>query len=145
MSGGMRLFLDTNVLLSAMLFPQGRAAAFLRRAITGHTIVLSAYVIEELYVVFARKFPAKVDALETFLAALPFEEVAAPHDRRMPHHPEPRDPKDAPVVDAAIRSSCDYLVTGDKDLHVLARDEHPKIITPGSFLTLDEESSELFE
>ncbi len=54
----MRLFLDTNVVLSAVLFPEGGASTLFQRAITDHSIFLSAYVIEELRAVFTRKFPA---------------------------------------------------------------------------------------
>ena len=123
----MRLFLDTNVVLSAILFPEGRTAAFLRRAITDHTIILSDYVVEELRTVFTRKFPAKADLLETFLAELSFEAI------------------DVPIVEDAIRSGCDYLVTGDKDLHVLERAGLPKIVAPGAFLAMDEASSDVSE
>ena len=138
----MRLFLDTNVVLSAILFPEGRAAAFFRRAITDHTILLSDYVVDELRTVFTRKFPTKVDVLERFLAELSFEAIDAPIDRSTSAHRGLRDPKDAPIVDDAIRSGCDYLVTGDKDLHVLEREGLPKIIAPGDFLVMDEASND---
>ena len=141
----MRLFLDTNVVLSAILFPEGRTAAFFRRAITDHTILLSDYVVEELRTVFTRKFPAKADVLETFLAELSFEAIGAPIVRRNSGHPGLRDPKDTPIVEDAMRSGCDYLVTGDKDLHVLEREGLPKIVAPGAFLAMDEASSDVSE
>ena len=138
----MRLFLDTNVVLSAILFPDGRTAAFFRRAITDHTILLSDYVVEELRTVFTRKFPAKVDVLEKFLAELSFETIDVPVVRIASGHPGLRDPKDAPIVEDAIKSGCDYLITGDKDLHVLEREGPPKIVAPGAFLAMDEASTD---
>lgn len=136
----MRLFLDTNVVLSAVLFPDGMTATFFRQAITDHSIVLSAYVIEELRAVFARKFPAKVDALEVFLTELTFETIDTPKGRRTPKYPGLRDPKDAPIVEGAIRSSCDYLITGDNDLHAFEHEGLPQIVSPGEFLSMTDAS-----
>ena len=121
------------------------SAAFFRQAITDHTILLSDYVVEELRTVFTRKFPAKADVLETFLAELSFEAIDVPIVRSNSGHPGLRDPKDAPIVEDAIRSGCDYLVTGDKDLHVLEREGLPKIVAPGAFLAMDEASSDVSE
>lgn len=67
----MRIFIDTNVLISAALFPNGVAAnAFERAVSTPNDPIVSDYVIDELRRVFARKFPKKLPALDTFLAAI---------------------------------------------------------------------------
>jgi len=136
----MRLFLDTNAVLSAVLFPEGRAATFFRRAVTDHSNVLGAYEIKELRAVFTRKFPAKVDALEVFLAELTFETIDTPKDRRTSRYPGLRDPKDAPIVEGAIRSGCDYLITGDNDLHAFEHEGLPQIAAPGEFLSMTDAS-----
>lgn len=60
----MRLFLDTNVIISAMLFPNGRVAVFMREAIENHTVVIGEYVVQELRSVFRRKFPERVADLK---------------------------------------------------------------------------------
>lgn len=53
----MRVFLDTNILLSAALFPEGVAAAAYDRAVSApNDAVVSGYVVDELRSVFARKF-----------------------------------------------------------------------------------------
>ena len=74
----MRLFLDTNVIISAMLFPNGRVAAFLRDAIENHTVVIGEYVIEELRTVFRRKFPERTADLEEFILEFSYETVQTP-------------------------------------------------------------------
>lgn len=56
--------------------------------------------------------------LETFFAGLSLKAIDVPTVRTNSGHPGLRDPKDAPIVEDAIRSGCDYLVTEDKDLHV---------------------------
>lgn len=130
----MRLFLDTNVIISAMLFPNGRVAAFLRDAIENHTIVIGEYVIEELRTVFRRKFPERTADLEEFILEFSYETVQTPIRSETGVAPVLRDPKDNPILESAIRSNCDYLITGDKDLTELEGVKHPKIVNPGRFL-----------
>ena len=45
----MRIMLDTNVLLSALLFPGPNMDELFRRIVTEHRLVLSSYVIDELF------------------------------------------------------------------------------------------------
>lgn len=134
----MRLYLDTNVVLSAILFPNGRSAVFFRHALTHHTIVMGSYIIDELRDVFQRKFPSRCDAFETFLTELAYENVITPENPDTSNYPEIRDPKDLPVLISAIESRCDYLITGDKDLHELKDNSRIEILSPGEFLTIDE-------
>jgi len=101
-----RLFLDTNVILSGILFPNGVASRFLRAVSDSHTILIGEYVIDELRIVFDRKFPQHREVLEAFLRDLP-----ATHNGL-----SLRDPKDAPILGAAAAADSDVLVTGDKDI-----------------------------
>ena len=55
----MRVMLDTNVLLSALLFPGERMDRLMRCVFEEHRLVLSSFVVEELHSVVERKFPAK--------------------------------------------------------------------------------------
>ena len=65
----MRVMLDTNVLLSALLFPGERMNRMMRCIFEKHRLVLSSFVIEELEYVVARKFPAKAKLLTHFYLA----------------------------------------------------------------------------
>ena len=65
----MRVFFDTNVLVSAFL-ARGLCADLLRLVLTEHTLVTSEVVLAELRDVLSRKgrLPAQqIDAIETFL------------------------------------------------------------------------------
>ena len=74
----MRVLVDTNVILSAILFPRGGATAVFTEVVENHQLVLSDYTIGELYEVFERKFPDKVPALDSFIDTLTYEAVTPP-------------------------------------------------------------------
>lgn len=71
----MRVMLDTNVLLSALLFPGARINQMMQSIFEEHRLVLSSFVVEELTYVVKRKFPKKLQAVDSFLAAMSFELV----------------------------------------------------------------------
>jgi hypothetical protein len=52
----MRIMLDTNVLISALLFPGAKMNAMMNCIFTQHELVLSSYVVNELKSVIKRKF-----------------------------------------------------------------------------------------
>jgi uncharacterized protein len=131
-----RLFLDTNVLISAIVFPTSQTAAFLARAIERHTIVISSYVTEELHEVFRQKFSANLPALETFLSEFSYELVYTPRELQKSGLPEIRDPDDLPIIVSAIMGDCDYLITGDKDILEIEL-ERPTILSPKEFEAID--------
>ncbi len=60
----MRVMLDTNVIISALLFPSERMNRLFETIVIEHTMVISSYVIDELHAVVERKFPQKAVAGE---------------------------------------------------------------------------------
>ena len=56
----MRVFVDTNVVISAMLFPNGKVAKVFSHLLEKHTVIISSYTKEECKEVFEKKFPAKI-------------------------------------------------------------------------------------
>lgn len=125
--------MDTNVLISMMLFPTRRFRDLLDCITREHTLVLSSFVIGELEAVTERKFPDKKDAVDRFLANLSYELAYTPH--KMPGGLfEIRDQNDYPVLYTAVVENVDILVTGDRDFQEV-KIEKPEILTP----------SELFE
>ncbi len=128
----MRVMLDTNVLISMVLFPGERFGRMLEGIIRDHTLVLSSFVVEELLVVVERKFPTRKDAIEKFLSNLDYELVLTPHVMP-PGLFAIRDMKDYPVLYSAIAGGIDILVTGDKDFAEVVVDK-PKILTPSEFI-----------
>lgn len=70
----MKIMLDTNVLVSAIFFPNAQTSIFLDKLFSDadNDIILCDYVIEELRAVVLRKFPAQRDAIDIFFYELPF-------------------------------------------------------------------------
>ncbi len=129
-----RLVLDTNVLLSALLFHAG-ALSWLRLAWQSETILplASRETTAELIRVLAYpKFRLTDDERDDLLADyLPWCEtvvVANP-----PEVPECRDLFDRAFLELALAAKAEALVTGDKDLLVLAEAFSVPILTPAAF------------
>jgi putative PIN family toxin of toxin-antitoxin system len=135
----LRVFLDTNVLLSGIAFPgsvPGRIMSAWR--LGSIEVVLSDFIMEELRRVLPRLShrhgltSVEIDDLLDILSIQ--AEILEPH---APDEPLLRDTNDLPVLGtllAAVQSgSIDYLITGDKDLLVLG-DRYP-IVSPADFWT----------
>ena len=128
----MRVMLDTNVLLSALLFPGERMNRMMRCIFEEHRLVLSLFVIEELEYVVARKFPAKAQAVDALLSGMSYELVYTPKEMRRDLFTI-RDGNDYPVLYTAIVEDVDILLTGDKDFDDVEI-ERPAILTPSEFI-----------
>lgn len=127
----MRVMLDTNVLLSALLFPGQKFDLLLGNIFSCHELVLSNFIVDELRKVVLRKFPQKIEALERFIAAVSFEFVIVPE--KYEQTVSIRDPNDYPVVLGAFVGCVDVLVTGDKDFTDLNISK-PEILTPSAYV-----------
>ena len=128
----MRVMLDTNVLISALLFPSERMTKLFENIVINHTMVLSSYVIDELYMVVERKFPNKLFIVEKLLERMSYELVYTPKTLEK-NLLNIRDIKDYPVIYTAIMENVDILITGDKDFEDLEI-ENPEIMTPAAFI-----------
>ena len=125
----MRIMLDTNVLISALLFPGTKMDAMMNYIFTNHQLVLSSYVVDELKNVVRRKFPGKEMIINKLLS---FEYVYTPGSMESGLF-NIRDIKDYPVLYTAIIEDVDILVTGDKDFSDIDV-EKPKIMSPTQFM-----------
>lgn len=129
----LRVVLDTNVLVSGLAYPSstpGRIVAAWRSG--SLEVVLSRHLLDELARVLERLrkrigwSPAEIADLVDILT---FEcELVEP---AVIDPPLSRDASDDPVVGTLVAAGADYLVTGDRDLLVLA-DRFP-IVTPAAF------------
>ena len=117
----LRLVLDTNVLLSALLFPDGHLSWMRQSWRSRHCVPLASRLTttELLRVLTYPKFGLDAEEREHLLADyLPWCEpvtVSQP-----PTVPECRDPFDRPFLELALYANADALVTGDNDLLSLA-------------------------
>lgn len=124
------MVLDTNVLVSALLFG-GLPEALLRRGLEGGFVMVSSEVLlDELEDVLIRRF-----AFARSRARLTRDELEAVVDLGDPQTVPraSRDPDDDHVIAAALTGAADVIVTGDKDLLVLEEHEGVAILTPRSF------------
>jgi len=128
----MRVMLDTNVLISAIVFPNERMDSLIFKAALDHQLVLSSYIIDELIDVTKRKFPKKIKDVDLFLTRLPYELVYTPREQDNNFF-DIRDADDYPVLYSAIIEDVDLFVTGDNDFGDIEI-EKPEIVTPSEFL-----------
>lgn len=123
----MRIFLDTNVLVSAYA-SRGICADLLRFILSEHELVTGEVVLDELRRVLGDRFGATGDQLDAIESALRSETIA----------PRPAAPSALPVHDfadrwvlaSAIEAGVDLLVTGDKDLLEIAHLSLIPIVDP---------------
>ncbi len=129
----MRVMLDTNVIISALLFPESLPAKVLFYVADTHELVLCEHIIAEMHNVVSRKRPDLRGDIDILLAQLSYELVNAPDqpDRLM------SDPQDQPILNAAVLSWVDIIVSGDK--HFLKLDlERPKTMSPAEFWNMEQ-------
>ena len=129
----MRIMPDTNVIVSAILLPSSIPAKVLEEISLKHTPILCSYIIEELHIIFERKFKDKMQILEDFLTKFPSEIIYTPTIIDPSKYPNIFDKKDLPVLVSAILGDVDILITEDKDFAGMETDR-PEILTPREFI-----------
>jgi uncharacterized protein len=126
-----RAVLDTNVLISAFVFPGGAPEQVYRRVLDGRiTVVTSPPLLSELGRILTDKFDWVPSYAEEVVAQLvriavvvePTEEVADVTD----------DPTDNRVLEAAAAGAADLIVSGDRHLLSLGTWRDIPIITPAA-------------
>ncbi|MDV3104064.1 putative toxin-antitoxin system toxin component, PIN family [Thermococcus waiotapuensis] len=129
----MRLFLDTNVLISAY-FWQGAKRRLLWDCLRGsHECCISDYVVYELRKVLIEKFSLPEESIERYISILTafLEVIETSSGPKIS-----RDPKDNPILWACAKSGVDALVTGDGDLLSLRDEEKLLCIENSCFKVL---------
>lgn len=127
-----RVVLDTNVALSALMFPSGRVA-WLRQAWQCQSVLplvsraTTAELIAALaYPKFRLAATEQHDLLADYLPGC--DAVMLPDPP--PRLPVCRDPADTPFLELALVGKADFLVSGDKDLLALAGSFGVAVVTP---------------
>lgn len=129
----MKILVDTNILISAVLFPCSKPTKALVYIAENHEMVLCDQNLAELREVLSRKAPQTLPDAEVLLAELSFELIpAVPNAQKLI-----RDTKDQPILNSAILYNVDIILTGDKDFLCLNM-EHPKCMTATQFLDAEE-------
>lgn len=133
----MRIMLDTNIIISAALFPNGRTAqAFFKALQPPYQPLVCDYVVDELHRKFREKFPDRLTELEAFLFnALSFVKLVSTPEETVTSEQKIRDPKDRPILRAALNAHADLFLTGDKDF-LESSVTDPRIISVPVFLSM---------
>lgn len=135
----MRAVIDTNILVRAMLNPDGSVGPVVDLLRDGHYLFLySQATLNELIDVLSRPrmvrryglTPDEVDAL-CALVIRRGETVRSSRSITVC-----RDTKDNKFLEVAVAGRADVIVTGDKDLKVLDPFEGIPIVKPSEFLRL---------
>ena len=132
----MRVMIDTNIFISAALFPKGKTSQALKKALaTSYEPVTCDYVIDELHRKFREKFPDRMEELEAYVAeTLKTVRIVKTPEEIVADEGLIRDPKDRPILRAALDAGADLFLTGDKDfLESAVKD--PRIVSVDTFLS----------
>ena len=134
----MIIMIDTNIIISAILFPNGRAAkAFMKALMPPYQPIICDYILGEVYRKFQEKFPNRRTELDAFLdhtvsiiRVVPVPEKASIAENSI------RDPKDRPILRTALNEHADLFLTGDKDFLESGIDD-PRILGVNAFLEME--------
>jgi uncharacterized protein len=130
----LRVFVDSNILISAILSEQSVSSNLLTLVIEKHQLIICSYSITEVSKVLHRKFPNLMAKWDRFLTSLEFELTYTPSDLSMVQAPPIRDNADLPILVSAIVAQPDFLITGDHDFRTPEIQEYFNVITPADFL-----------
>lgn len=133
-NNGLRIFIDTNILISAVLSESSISAKLIRYVIEEHKLVMCTYAITEASKVMERKFPKRLSLWDKFLSSLEFELTYTPSNVSTLQVPPIRDKADLPILVSAMVAQPDILITGDYDFHTPEIQEFFTILTPADFL-----------
>ena len=126
----MKVFLDTNVLVSAMA-TRGLCADVLREILTSHQLIVSVSLFNELRRVLREKLqiPGKLidDAIEVLQQDAHFATPSKLSGVNI------RDKDDLIILSSALNGNADLLVTGGKELLDLGKIEGMEIVSPRGF------------
>ncbi|MBC8447084.1 MAG: putative toxin-antitoxin system toxin component, PIN family [Chloroflexi bacterium] len=140
----MRAVVDTNILVRALIMPQGTVGpVLLRLRRDEYTLLYAQPLLEELIDVLNRprirhKYSLTEDDIQTVVSLILLRgEAVAPEERITAC----RDPRDDKFLEVAVTGKADVIVSGDQDLLVLNPFAGIPILPPaGFFQMLDAET-----
>ncbi|MGA7304567.1 MAG: putative toxin-antitoxin system toxin component, PIN family [Rhodothermales bacterium] len=127
----MRVFLDTNVLISAFT-TRGICADVLTVVLAEHELVVGEAVLKELARVLRQKMKIPMVTVEEATSFLREEGIVVSAES-IPGLSAIRDPDDRQVVAEAMAGTADLLVSGDRDLLDVAGELPVEVVSPRGF------------
>ena len=130
-----RATVDTNILISGLVYRRGKPHDLLQRALAGEiSLTISQPIVDEMADVLARKFGATLE--ETAEAREIVAEAARIVTPSVELNVIAHDPPDNRVLECAVSAESDYIVTGDKDLLRLKQFNGIRIVTVAELLDI---------
>ena len=132
----MRVLVDTNIIIAAMINPFGKPSLVLNSVIAFHEMYVCRQTLTELTNFLSKKRAQKYQHAESiFNRLLKSAIVLDPLQIESALEFQIRDATDRPILRAAVESKVDIILTGDRDF-LESGIESPQILTASEFLDL---------
>jgi len=139
----MRIVPDTNVLVSALLFPRNNSAQIMRLVLEGVlNLVISCDILDEIYRVV--RYPRLVKLMEKnsiapeevdlFIEKMSKIALVTPGELTLDVIQD--DPSDNKIVACAVKGETDFIISGDHHLTDLKEFQGIMIVNPAAFLAI---------
>lgn len=126
----MRVFLDTNVLVSAVA-TRGLCADVLREVLKSHRLIISLGLLSELERALRQKIRVPEELINEFIVLIQQESVLSAPGKSP--RIALRDRDDLGILAAALNGKSDLFITGDMELLKLAKFQNLEITSPRGF------------
>jgi putative PIN family toxin of toxin-antitoxin system len=137
-----RVFLDSNVILSGLLSERGAPRIILDLLALKLPFLVGStgrYNLIEIERNLKKKMPEILSVYKRYLPKLSLKIIPLPRIEELRQFSGKIAEKDVPILVSAIRSKADYLVTGDKQHFQKLKSKNDysfKIVTPSEFTDL---------
>ena len=126
----MRVFLDTNVLVSAVA-TRGLCADVLREVLVSHQLVISSPLLNELSNILHSKFGIPFNVITEFIEMLNQDVILSEQTESAVIDIQDQD--DVIILSTALSGGAELFVTGDKEILALGKIQHMEIVSPRRF------------
>lgn len=138
-----KIVIDTNILVSAILTPEGNPAKILKLVLEGKlNLIISPAILEEIRQVFNYPKLAKlmeknnITRQEVYDFLDKMSRVALITPGKLDIDVIPKDPADNKIIACALEGDADFIISGDQHLTDLKIFQSIKIIDPAAFLKI---------
>ena len=139
---GVKVFLDSNVILSGLISEKGAPRIILDVAALRLPFLVCStgrYNLMEIERNLRKKMPRALPVYRRYLPRLNMEIIPLPRSGEIKQFAGRVADKDVPVIISAIRSKADFLVTNDRQhfAKLKTANKYPlKIVTPAEFIDI---------
>jgi len=126
----MKVFLDTNVIVSAVT-ARGLCADVFRAVLAEHELVTSTKVLEEIQRILKEKFAVSDDLISEYLELIEEDAILAKPGSLTALAIKDQD--DVEIVAAAAAAKANIFVTGGRKVQTVKRVRKTRIVSPREF------------